>query len=547
MEKKRRKTEARKKRRKTESRQDTPKTSLYLISTSAAIRRHQSAAITKSLIRRRSRLFHHPSSRSHSSLLSHLISSQKKQTSLRPTTTQIQQTMRSKIVQTSSRIIGISMVANLFLLGRLTSTCSFQFQFQFQSRAAILRTSQCCSSSNSMPVRRQTRRSRSTLLFGNTNPANNDSKKSTSVFHLLNGVLSRAERTLSYKSNTENKGDLDESVETVEEVLEPPAYADTEIVNDAIQDVLSSVQQDVAVAVGVATPTPTPSRAPAPITPAPTIPPTPAPDVLPRPTDVGLNYGSNPTISSVALAHSLWSYVLRPGMDSAIDATAGNGGDSTKLAQMLFSPNTTSTTDTAAPQGSSNLSQLVCIDITSDACEKTRQRLASLLPDEILQQNVQILHQSHAPLAVPLTPDNVLCTVALVVYNLGFLPQSQADSRDGTRTTTESTIASMADALLMIRVGGLLSVMTYPRTNVQEDYAVHAFLEGLALFTSTQVNWETFIDDDLDCSESLRELLKTTLQRVRSQGDGHQTWRVHEHKKMGWIDAPILLTATRIK
>jgi hypothetical protein len=255
---------------------------------------------------------------------------------------------------------------------------------------------------------------------------------------------------------------------------------------------------------------------------------------------VGLNYGSNPTITSTALAHSLWSYVLRPGYDSAIDATAGNGGDSMKLAQMLFSPKTTN-----APQGSS-LSQLVCIDIQSEACENTRQGLASMLPNEILQTNVQILHQSHAPLAVPVGPDNsnTPCTVALVVYNLGFLPKSQGNK--DCMTTTESTIASMADAVLMIRVGGLLSVMTYPRTNVQEDFAVHAFLEGLALFTSTTISWEVFIDG-LDCSESLRELLKATLQRVRRQGDAHQTWRVHEHKKIGWIDAPILLTATRIK
>jgi hypothetical protein len=410
------------------------------------------------------------------------------------------------------------MVATLVLLGRMSST------YSFQSRA-ILRKSSC--STNSILVR-PTRRSRSTLLWAN--PNNN---KSASVFHLLNGVLSRAERTLSYKSDIEKAGDLDESVEA--EIVEPPAYADAEIVSDAIQDVLSSVQQDVTEAIEVPAPSRTPTIAPTSIT----IAPTPAPDVLPRPTDVGLNYGSNPTISSVALAHSLWSYVLRPGIDSAIDATAGNGGDSMKLAQMLFSPNATDT-----PKN--NLSQLVCIDITSDACENTRQRLASLLPDEILQNNVQILHQSHAPLAVPLAPDNVPCTVALVVYNLGFLPKSQADSRDGTRTTTESTIHSMADALLMIRVGGLLSVMTYPRTNKQEDYAVHAFLEGLALFTSTSMNWEVFIDD-LDCSESVQLLLKTTLQRVRQTGDKHQTWRVHEHKKMGWIDAPILLTATRIK
>jgi hypothetical protein len=366
------------------------------------------------------------------------------------------------------------MVATLFLLGRMTT-------YSFQSRA-ILQRSQCST------IRQK---SRSLSLLAKQNPE--DTEKP--VFRLLNGVLSRAERTLSYKS----------TIEKDEGVKEP--Y--TEAATDAIQDVLSSVQQNIA-------PTPTP---------------TPAPDVLPRPTDIGLNYNKNPTITSTALAHSLWSYVLRPGIDTAIDATAGNGGDSMALAQMLFSE--------TFSDNSQSQSQLVCIDIQSEACENTRKGLAGILPAEILEKNVQILNQSHAPLAMPLDTSSI----ALVVYNLGFLPGNNTKE---CMTTTESTIASMADALLMIRVGGLLSVMTYPRTNKPEDFAVHAFLEGLALFTSEQLSWETFIDG-LDCSESLRDRLKVTLQHVRQEGDAYQTWRVHEHKKIGWIDAPILLTATRIK
>jgi hypothetical protein len=325
------------------------------------------------------------------------------------------------------------------------------------------------------------------------------------VFRLINGVLSRAERTLSYKTGIEaNEADIAQELYPTESPL-----------NDAIQDVFSTVREQI------------PS-------------PTPAPDVLPRPTDIGLNYSKNPTITSTALAHSLWSYVLRPGLDTAIDATAGNGGDSVALARMLFSTQTNNSNDgRSLPSATVATGQLICIDIQQQACENTRQKLAAILPPDVFQDNIQVLQQSHAPLPIPRDESSV----ALVVYNLGFLPASQDKY---CRTTAESTIASMADAILMLRVGGLLSVMTYPRTNAQEDLAVHAFLEGLALFSSTQYHWLTFLQQ-LDCSTELREQLLTTLQHLKDEGDSFQTWRVHEHKKIGWVDAPILLTATRIK
>jgi hypothetical protein len=254
--------------------------------------------------------------------------------------------------------------------------------------------------------------------------------------------------------------------------------------------------------------------------------PTAAPDILPRPTDTKKYYGRNPTVTSTALAHSLWSYILRPHVDTAIDATAGNGGDALALAQMLFPDATDYETTSKA--------HLLCIDIQEQACEKTRQKLASFLPADVMHRNVQIVHASHAPLP------HVDGPVALVVYNLGYLP---GDSSLQT-TTTESTIISLADASLRLRVGGMLSIMTYPRTNPQEDAAVRAFCEGLALFSSSTHDWE-------DAGSGLQELvlverLRDKLRYVLDQGGSSQTWRVHEHKKLGWIDAPILLTATRI-
>jgi hypothetical protein len=263
--------------------------------------------------------------------------------------------------------------------------------------------------------------------------------------------------------------------------------------------------------------------------------------------DVTKGYGKNPTVSMLALTHSLWSHVIRPHIDTVIDATAGNGGDSAALAALLF--------PSASEDGSRNLAngvaiatpkcyaQLVSIDIQSAACQNTTEKLKHVLPDATFRNHVDILHTSHAPLPLPRNTSSV----ALVVYNLGFLPQA-VESKHCT-TLTETTIASMADAALLLRIGGMISVMTYPRTNREESLAVHALLEGLALFSSDTMSWETYILNLSPESYSLdlRERLLATLRYVVDEGGRGQTWRVHEHKKLGWVDAPILLTATRIK
>ena len=275
------------------------------------------------------------------------------------------------------------------------------------------------------------------------------------------------------------------------------------------------------------------------------------------------NYFNNPTISTLALAHLLWSHVLRPDMgDTAIDATAGNGNDTVAIARMLFPSSVLVPQDMERSAGNSPSSdegqeatvttsnaQLLAVDIQELACQNTTEKLAALLPANILRDNVQVLHTSHAPLPLP----GNTSSVALVVYNLGYLPRGVVDSTKGnedrtTITTTETTIASLADAATVLRTGGMVSVMTYPRTNREEDFAVRAFLEGLALFSSVTVSWETHVWNDLECPVHLRERLAAALRRVLEEGPGgrKQKWRVYEHKKLGWIDAPILLTATRI-
>jgi len=303
------------------------------------------------------------------------------------------------------------------------------------------------------------------------------------------------------------------------------------------------------------------------------------------------NYGRNPAVTSTALAHSMWSHVLsqflrrsppppppRGSSDdstttttttytvTAIDATAGNGEDAVVIAKMLFgdtdNTNTVAnkasaqkpTTSSSSPQFPSS-SRLICVDVSEQACNNTRNKLRSVLSDDVMERNIEILHRSHNPLPVPRRDVDATTTssssVALVVYNLGYLPNLKHAT---SATDTESTVCSMADAALALRVGGLLSVMTYPRSNREEDAVVRAFLQGLALFSSVTTDYETFLrqhekfsPDDDDRSEHLRDLLRKTLGRVLSTGGAIQTWRVYEHRKIGWTDAPILVTATRIK
>lgn len=300
--------------------------------------------------------------------------------------------------------------------------------------------------------------------------------------------------------------------------------------------------------------------------------------------DIERSYGKNPTISLIALAQHLWSNVLRPNIDCAIDATAGNGQDSLAIANILFSYNSLTSTGTKFYNKSE--SQLICVDIQEEACTNTKKLLQEALPSSIIENNIHIVTSSHSPLS-PLTrfltsPQNarsdddnrsvtkevslVVPPIGLIVYNLGILPNTDKITTSyGTSTLT--TIASIADACCMVRIGGMISIMTYPRTNHVEDWAVQTFLQCLGLFSSREQSWELYLESVVipfkdisvkDCSvDDLRQLLKDTLSRVydlqnvdgKTKNNQRQrpTWRVHEHRKLGFIDPPVLFTAVKLK
>jgi hypothetical protein len=114
----------------------------------------------------------------------------------------------------------------------------------------------------------------------------------------------------------------------------------------------------------------------------------------------------------------------------------------------------------------------------------------------------------------------------------------------------------------MIRIGGMVSIMTYPGSNRVEDMAVRTLLQAAVAMTNRQgPSWEDVVanqDKNQPPEETLQgenhkdstTLLVHQLSRMSSAYETRgvrRTFRVTEHKKSGLENAPILMTATRIK
>jgi hypothetical protein len=331
---------------------------------------------------------------------------------------------------------------------------------------------------------------------GDNNNKNNVDRQQLRV--LLTGILNRSQKTISYISSSTTREGIDERAD--EQVLSNKSARDAATaILDGVLEVVKEGDEKIQ---------------------------------SDNPPAADLNYSKNPNITTTALAHALWSHIIRPDVDTAIDATAGNGGDSIVLAKLLF-------TITEAP----TKARLICMDIQKEACETTRERLTRILPEAVMKQQVEIVHGSHKDLPS-------LSSVALVVYNLGFLPGSRRSNKvrqvnekeeSYITTTTDTTLSSLSQAAQLLRVGGLLSVMTYPRTNPDEDNAVRAFFEGLALFSSDTTDWNEGF------SLKQQAVVQTALESVWKGIGRNQKWRVQETKKLGWMDSPVLVTATRIQ
>jgi len=274
-------------------------------------------------------------------------------------------------------------------------------------------------------------------------------------------------------------------------------------------------------------------------------------------------YLTNPAVTPTALGHALWSQTIQPYRDTIIDATAGNGKDTLVLAEMLFPSDSHShSQDDIHEINNDPKPQLISIDIQQRACENTLQLLEDNLDPDIVEKYINILHSSHAPM--PALPKE---SVGLICYNLGYLPGAD---KEAFQTQMMTTVFSLADSALLIRPGGLLSVMSYPGNGWKEHSAVNYFMEGMAMFTTRDKGgWMGFVDgipsdfeleerhivlyggtSEVDASKgecTTRDTVRLALERVKMEGFEKQTWRVFDHRSLGRPLSPILFTGMRIK
>lgn len=132
--------------------------------------------------------------------------------------------------------------------------------------------------------------------------------------------------------------------------------------------------------------------------------------------------------------HHYLEACLRPG-DTAIDATAGNGHDCLKMAQLI------------GPSG-----QLIGIDLQAAAINATRERLQVLDSPN----NIQLIEGDHA-LELQACLPQLQGMVGAITFNLGYLPGSDKQ----VQTTPVSTLRALDCARELLAPAGLLLVTAY--------------------------------------------------------------------------------------
>lgn len=140
--------------------------------------------------------------------------------------------------------------------------------------------------------------------------------------------------------------------------------------------------------------------------------------------------------------------------DLVIDATAGNGHDTAFLAEC------------AGPDG-----KVIAFDIQEEAIRSAAARVASCG----FSDRVEFHGSSHAAMSGHAKEGSV----ATIMFNLGYLPG--ADHEIATRTP--ETLRAIAQAVDLLKPGGILSIVCYPGHNGGDDEA--AAVEEMLLALAT--------------------------------------------------------------
>ncbi|SIS44099.1 class I SAM-dependent methyltransferase [Salimicrobium flavidum] len=133
-------------------------------------------------------------------------------------------------------------------------------------------------------------------------------------------------------------------------------------------------------------------------------------------------------------SHELMKKVLAPG-DIAIDATCGNGHDTSYLANLV---------------GKSG--HVYGFDIQKEAIDST----AAKLEEESMQDRVTLHETSHAN-ALQHIPEEEHKKIRGAIFNLGFLPGSDKT----VVTTPDQTITAIDNILAVMEKGGVVVLVIY--------------------------------------------------------------------------------------
>ena len=119
--------------------------------------------------------------------------------------------------------------------------------------------------------------------------------------------------------------------------------------------------------------------------------------------------------------------------DKIIDATAGNGNDTLVFARAL------------GDEG-----KVYAFDVQQQALDNTAQLLVE---NDISSETVELIKDSHEHMS-KYCPSG---EISAVMFNLGYLPLSDKS----VSTSTVSTLIALQDALELIKVGGIVTVVMY--------------------------------------------------------------------------------------
>lgn len=155
-------------------------------------------------------------------------------------------------------------------------------------------------------------------------------------------------------------------------------------------------------------------------------------------------------------AHAALSYVIYEG-DYAIDATVGNGHDTLFLAQCV-----------------GNNGRVIGFDIQEQAIESTRKKLEAAG----MIERVELKLVSHENL-LDNVPEEWKDATRAVVFNLGYLPGAKENLN--IKTHSVSTLKALNDALQLICIDGIISIILYPGHNEgqEELQAVNEWIKPL--------------------------------------------------------------------